>query len=261
MTWRAVACLILVVAGALAQQRRPCFGRLVDATGQAIANAAVTCVHTPYATEPSAIERMTCSTDERGRFRFDLAVGLPYCVWGIGPADTNGRHWVTAPRAVGAGATFELGAPRQVGALRLSVSGSACWRESAPLTLRVFPDARQDCSFDVVLPGDGAVALPPLPLGTAGIALCGRDGAVTQMQLVRTDAIEPAIDFLPPAELTVQVNDAAGKPVDDAEVEHLAWKLGWQVPRWRSLGRTDPRGQLRTTIAWGPAWRWPWPGT
>lgn len=233
---------------------------MVDAKGQPIADSTVTCVHTPYATEPAAIDRLTAMTDARGMFSFNLVPGLPYRVWATGPADASGRQWVTAPRGIGASLTFELTAIRQVGATHLMVTGSEAWRAAAPLSLRVFPDASQDASFDVALSGDGEFVLPALPLGVACVGLCGRDGEVTQLQEFRTDAPGSAVDFLPPAELTVQVNDSHGVPVSGAEVEHCAWKLGWQVPGWRRLGRTDAQGQVRARVAVGPPSRWPWPG-
>src|SRR5712675_739454 len=121
--------MVLVVFGTLpAQQRKPGFACVVDAAGKPIANAEVTCVHTPFICEPGVVEVLAARSDEHGRCRFDLVVGLPYSMWAIGPVAANGSCMVSAVNdRAAAGRALDLELLWSSGRRQLRVVGTEPW--------------------------------------------------------------------------------------------------------------------------------------
>ncbi|HEB52045.1 MAG TPA: carboxypeptidase regulatory-like domain-containing protein, partial [bacterium] len=253
----------LLAAGsfAAAQQRRPLLGRVVDADGNRLANVTVNCALTPPGERRNrAIENLTGTTDERGRFRFQVYPCTTYRLWAIGAAGEDGKRATSALQSAAAGAPFELRATEHIPAISLTVSGVKEWLDRWPLKLRLAPRGIEVPGKALPLADDGTCALPPLPLGRTAIDILDKDDNPIYSISVSSGGSQLKITLPPPCEVPMRVVDSNGKPVAGARIrQRLAG--GWfgsdgltvGVPArelWRDLGRTDADGRLAARISY-----------
>jgi hypothetical protein len=220
----------VALLGALlhAQARAPFTGTVCDEAGKPLANAEVTCVFVPDFGALGELDRVTTKSDDGGRFRMQLLVGSSYTVWAIGPAGDRGVRSVVWPRPDGAGGkTLDLMADERREPAKLQVTGISPWMADGPLSLRVF--IAGSCPVgDMIIPGDGTVHLPPLPVAQIRIALL--DGKGITIDAVRCDLeVTNSITFGEPTEVAFAAQDGDGKPLAGVQVIERRFGVGSQT--------------------------------
>ena len=251
---------LLLLASALAQERRPAFGHVVDAAGAPVIGAEVM-LFTATVGElgAAATDRVVATTDARGQFMAGLLPTRAYAAFARGPLQADGSAWSSdADHLVAAGAnvTFQLrdrATPRQV-----LVRGTAAWPELAPFRLGAVLVAAQTAVVEVPLVGDGAT-LPPLP-AIAGFVVFDAQHEPLAVRWERDAG--SGIDVAPPQPVEVEVVDAQGAGVAGAEVrvglgfvnggaQHVPWLALTRVSRRLGVTGSDGKASLLAPAAEG----------
>src|SRR5262245_4109732 len=149
---------------ATAQDRRPAFGRVVDAAGAPVAGAEVTLFSSTVGElGAAATDSVAATTDSRGQFTAQLLPTRAYAAFARGPAQDDGSAWTSvADHHVAAGANVCLALGDRATPRELQVRGLAAWPELAPFRVGAVLTAAQSALVEVPLVGDRAT-LPPLP--------------------------------------------------------------------------------------------------
>lgn len=204
---------LLFAATLSAQARAPFQGRVLDRSGQPIANARVTCAFLPDFVHCGEPDRASARTEADGRFALPLVVGLAYTVWVLGPTGDDGSHAAMPPRAeAAAGKQLDLIASSRGGGHQLLVRGADAWLAQGPLSLRLMLGGGHLVGADLSLAGDGVVPLPPLPATRLDVALVDGQGRVLQQRACEL-APKAAVAFDPPRQVPIGVLAETGQRV------------------------------------------------
>ena len=258
---RSLALLILALAsaaGALPAQeaaeaiRRPTFVRVLDARGEALANATVFLAGgQPHLGATSgATDALVVASDARGRAQCKLLPGLCYIAWAVGPADAAGHGLASAAAGYfGAGALFELRCSLPYAPRLLASPGAEAWRDQGPLrwfVLTPYPGAEEELLPDA----EGRIPVPPWP--QAVVEVRTGDG-----QPLWSSAVMDELDVPPPREIAVRVVDETGAPIAGAAIRlrvtrQRPWNLdglgGVVDARFRDLAVTPASGRVTVQV-------------
>lgn len=205
-----------------APARRPVFGRVEGASGPI--DGALVCLfgcHTG-ALSDAETDVVRVSTQDGGRYRADLIVGMPYfgfatSAWNDGEREASEvRGWF------GAGASVDFVCRERVAARTVDVRGLDAWQQgdalrilARPLCAERGPEIGMPIAVEMTKGADGLFAWPDVPFGR--VEAVGQDGFAvwSGAQSVRNMA-----DFAvpPPSDFACRVVDEAGKPVAGAVV-------------------------------------------
>ncbi len=272
-TPRAVVSLLILAASLAAQEppRDGIFGEVKGRDGKVFAGALVTLLHVahPALVDAQYVDRVTATTDERGRFRAELLAGMQYVVWATASGADGTYRCTDVATDVLAGVPVLLreDEPRWRRRVRLQIDPS--WQ--APLqffaSCRVGPFLLREPQAVV----DGVAVLPEWPgtsITVAGIAedqnvfLTGFSTTLGGLRSARTASAKtsgtapPDDEALlrelstvhdqtvgPRTEYTLRFVDADGKPVPGVR---LAAEM--QEPR-DQLGTSGDDGVVRVLLA------------
>ncbi len=178
-TPRAVALLLILVASLPAQEppRDGIFGEVKDRDGKVFAGATVTLLHVahPSLVDAKYVDRVTATTDERGRFHAQLLHGMPYVAWATGPVADGAFACSSVATDVVAGVPLLQQATEQRALRRVRPRVDAAWKDE----LQFVASARFERYMvrEPLALVDGVVTLPPFP--TPSIALHALRGEFT----------------------------------------------------------------------------------
>ncbi|MCU0866378.1 MAG: hypothetical protein MUC36_21550 [Planctomycetes bacterium] len=212
--------LPLLSLATLPAQELATIGTFVDLDGNPVADATIT-----FATSPPAVfdtfapaQLLVATTDASGKFRVKLRQGTAYSVWALGPRQGARRLRSKVEEGVVAGSVLALRAATGQDAGTLQIDGLA-GLGNGPFTAEVHTPALHGPTFRVVVPADGAVVLPDLPVGDYKVRLFGPDQRLVIGQLDRSADRATIANLRPTA---IEVVDRHGKPVAGARVGMLA---------------------------------------
>ncbi|MCB9878005.1 MAG: hypothetical protein H6835_10430 [Planctomycetes bacterium] len=234
------------------EARRPTFFRVVDAEGQALADAEVSVVgglpHLSQTVVWPDVQRV--ATDRRGRAIAKLREDYCYVAWVVGPARERGvRLCGDAPGYFSAGALLEIECRQENAPERFDLPGFEAWADHAPLRLVAMTAAPGD-EVELAPRADGGFDVPLGPYDVLEVRL--PDGAPLWSTRRSGDVALP-----PPARLSVRVVDERGAPLAGVEILHRVARLpGWPfdgfqgvgMDRTRTLGRTDAEGRCEVVV-------------
>jgi hypothetical protein len=246
------AILACVAVEATTAQRRPLAGRVIDAAGAPVAGASVTLVWSPPGgPECGTSDVVTATADARGRFVARLFPQESYSAYAIATAADGSARASPIREGVAAGGDVELRIGGPAERRRVRLVGADAWAAIGPLHVEVALRAANVAAF----PLDAEGATPPLPPGSAGLALV-RDaaGAVLCARQLQPGDGPADVVLPPPRRWRLRVVDAAGAPVAGATVHHatapsnvplLDTDAPFERPRvqwWRHAGTTAADG-------------------
>jgi len=246
-----------------AQARAPFTGTVRDEAGKPLANAEVTCVFVPDFGAPGVPDHATAKTSAEGRFTMPLLVGCAYMVWAIGPSGEGGVRGVVWPRPDGAaGRSLDLSVDERRKPAKLKITGVLPWMPEGPLSLRLLVAGARPLGTDVVIPGDGIVNLPPLPVPQCNVVLQNGRGEPIQSLPCDLD-LSDAVAFAEPTEVAFLAQDGEGKPLAGVQilqprllayptVDRLGDRYVSKVLPRRVLGVTDVDGKAVGRILGDP---------
>jgi hypothetical protein len=224
-----------------AQDRQPAFGTVADAAGKPVAGAEVVLWWTPIGEGLGpATDRVTATTDARGRFTAQLLPCRSYSAFARGAVQQDGSAQVSVVRE-GAAAHAQLSFALAFAAKRRTarLHGAEAWADEGPLRLVAVPSAAN--TMAVALPLlDGSAAVPPLP--SVGFVVLDARGEPLWCQPERLDADVLQIELPAPYAQRVRVLDEHGAPAAGAEL---------------LLDRGPDTGLDRTSVlpVWSHVWR------
>ena len=229
MRWRVLMALATVcVAGATAQreERKPVIGRVLDELSEPLAQARVTLVGVPslLATdlEPDVVEAVS---EERGRWRADLLVGVPYVAWAASQP-VGGK--VATSRLVGwlgAGAVVDLHCGSYEPLRTDKVAAAPGWAEETQLGWCSFGTQFLAPRVPLLPDEEGRVTFPPLPRD-AQVLWGALDAQGGLLHVGRSyHGVNEPLRLHPPRELRLAIRDAAGAPLADASLRVRLFRL------------------------------------
>lgn len=271
---RGLFAVVLLLGAALAvpaQERKPVFGRVVDAAGAPVAGAEVTLVWSPPGgPECGATDLVRVTTDERGRFVAQLLPQEGYSAWAVATAANGGEpRTCRIAEGIASGGSLELRLDRRARRHRVELRGGEAWAEVGPLRVLVAPRALSLAFHDL----DAQQRTPPLPAPGLAIVLDRRGEVLRMAGLPDTFGDDPlVVPLLPPLTLRLLVQDPDGRPLAGAQVRHATTRMWpdsvmltgslFERPRlqsWRLVGTTAADGTVTVTVpafasAHGPDW-------
>jgi hypothetical protein len=159
---KAIAALLGLCLSLLAQERMATTGHFLDREGKPVAGAAVT-----FATSPLLVydafapaEVVHTKTDENGRFRAELRVGVAHSAWAIGPPTKQGWLITETREGVLAGSVLTLRAIALSTTSTLHIDGLERLGDGGPFRLRSHTDARHSPEWVLPVSDTGEFALP-----------------------------------------------------------------------------------------------------
>ena len=204
------------------QARRPVFGRVEGASGP-IDGAVVRFVGCQTgALSDADADVVRVSTQDGGRYRADLIVGMPY--FGFATSAWNeGRREASEVRGwFGAGASVDFVCRERIAARTVDVRGLDAWKQgdalrilARPLCAEGGPEIGLPIAVEMTKDADGLFAWPDVPFGR--VEAVGPDGRTVW---AGAQSVRNMADFAvpPPSDFACRVVDEAGKPVAGAIV-------------------------------------------
>lgn len=244
-----------LASGLPAQELRPLVGRVVDAAAAPVSGAEVTVAWSP-ASQPDLGGATTTNgvADARGYFRIPAPSGRQLWVWAIGKNDADGRYLTSSVTSCMVGTPrLEVVVDKDRLDRPVRVTGLEAWADRAPFTLRMHPVPFLDLVVDLQLDEQGSCRPPRHPFATNWLEL--RDAGGHPRVTDRLD--DGDLKLPPPQSLPIEVVDAAGKPVADAEILHRVgdlrdWSSSYgqtQRELWAPVGKTGADGKATAVLA------------
>jgi hypothetical protein len=258
----AIAIALFAFTAALgAQQRLATAGRVLDGAGKALAGACVTFVGSepPIYERFAPADRVTATTDEKGRFRAELLPGADYAAWASSAPGVDGSAFVSALAAdVRAGSGLELIAATTQPRSELQVEGLDGWPDLAPLRIEVAPALPFVHALPLVL-AKGVAPLAAVPPNTEWLVFVrDRDGALLYSWRMLPKPGSMRLDVPPPQSVPVRVRDEQGAAVAGATLRlQVGHRLGGSSRvleggggqgQWRDVGTTGADGTATVRI-------------
>lgn len=244
----------LLVQGLQGQERRPLVGRVLDAQGQPIAGAQVTCAGQAAAHLPDLcpVDVVSVTADDRGRFRADLVPQMGYSVWALGPARDDGSCACSDIVTAAAGGVLDLRASAAQSPWPLRITGLADLPVQGPFMLRASSRAGPAHLAQVPVAADGAVVVPALPAGPVDLVLADAQGdPVFAWSFGDGRAPDQQLTLPPLREIPVRVVDEAGNGVAGVTIRarvDQVWTWGtdrfgaWSRSLWRPVAVSGEGG-------------------
>ncbi len=218
-------CLALVLVAACvlrAQERQPAFLNVIDTNGKPVAAAKVMCFALPPVPADGDCDVLDVESDERGRAVVKLLADRIYSGFAVKRSSEARTRCSDIDDYVIAGGEHALRIVRECPSKPSVFEGADAWRDCGPLSVRVFPVARNVLLLPLV---DGC--MPPMP-DFGGAVVTDAKGEVLYMQrgpgrlrVALPGVPEPAevrLALPPPQPLPVRVRDSEGKPLTNVEL-------------------------------------------
>jgi len=230
-------------------------GTVVDVDGKPVANAQVTFLsrQIPRALHGSE-DRRSATTDDRGRYRVELARDVSYSAWATWPDRAS-----KVVEGVMGGAFVELrGVPGTAG-FALTIEGLDAWPDHDEFTVRALVGGANVDFVPCEREGD-AFRVPPLPpMSVRAIEVLDGRGEIITAGSAQHTGEDCSFSITEPTQFPIEVVDDAGKPVAGAEVR---WHIRnyWYstddtlafMQRFRSpcpvVARTDADGKAEVRV-------------
>lgn len=223
--YRRIAAVLIVSSLLVAQARKPCFVKVVDAQGAPLADAEVHVFWRHGPRTPGSDDVLRLRTDLRGRCQPRIVVGRMYSCFAIGP-DADGKRLVTdTATRLTAGSVVELRAafdwrPREVQVRR---EAGEVLTDDMELVFCPSPVPAMAVRLEL---RDGVAQLPPGPWGDTWVATRSGAGQLLEVCTVRSWDEAPRIRLRRPRVLPVRAVDEQGRDLADAFVHGPVAGLG-----------------------------------
>ncbi|MEC7584596.1 MAG: hypothetical protein VYE77_09775 [Planctomycetota bacterium] len=237
---------------------KPLIGQFLDPEGTPIAEAEVTVAWNPdgvAALGPAG--SATGRTSKRGYFAVRAPVSTILAVWALGPADEDGKAWVSQPAEAAIGVQrFEIRANKRRGSARtVTVEGLDAWAELAPFRLQLHPCPFVDLTEELPIDENHQLEMPLLPAKNSKYVVLTRDGQ--PLSLGSVPSTGSSIRVHDPHRIQIASLDPDGKPVAGVTIRHRVGFLHQfnrgeldTTPRslWRVVGETDDAGRCEVVL-------------
>lgn len=246
---------------------RPLLGKVVDAQGNGVARASVHLALIAAGSESGETsDYQVATTDGRGRFRFQAQPCSRHRIWATQTAATESAVEGTFADGrvsdiiwASAGSLVELRLDKPAIACRLTIKNTEAWPNAGPFRVRIAPGAISLATPPIALDASHECTLPIMPSGQAAIDILDKHGQPLQCTTLGRIQKKQIVKLSPPRTVPMKVCDKDGKPIAGATVRQR-FQAGWSDlrgfgprasarRRWRELGQTDAKGQLRAQIA------------
>ncbi|MFN3243556.1 MAG: carboxypeptidase-like regulatory domain-containing protein [Planctomycetota bacterium] len=230
-------------------------GTVVDVDGSPVANAQVTFLSRQIPRALHGVEdRRVATTDERGRYRVELAKETSYSAWATWP-----ERATDVVEGVMGGSFLGLRGVPGTGSYEVRIDGIDAWPDHAEFTVRALVGASNVDFVPCEREGDG-FRVPPLPPMTVrAIEVLDPRGEIVAVGSAQNTQDGYTFAMSPPVEFPIEVVDAQGAPVAGAEVR---WHIRnyWYsaddtlafMQRFRSpcpvVARTDADGEADVRV-------------
>jgi hypothetical protein len=166
-----IAALVLLGAAALAQEplRESSIGEVRGADKKPFAGATVHLLHRahPSVLDPAYEDHVVATADERGQFKVQLLVGMPYAVWAVGPVVDGTYRCSEVLSDVVPGVPIVLHEAELHYVRRVAIAVDPSWRQ--PLQFAIGGDVPMRMMQPVQLK-DGELSTPQWPGAGCGVS-------------------------------------------------------------------------------------------